>query len=138
ATAYVRGRGQITPFGNIGTCRNDAPPGVFAVQPDLHDAVRVQQIHQCPPSPCRVGEVVEYADALYGMKTSPSASKPQDVALAVPDIIDAVFPRFANGICQAGEAQIDGEHLGILVEGGRGDGVLPRATAGDEYVRRCK
>ena len=76
---------------------------------------------------------MQHADAFDHVELSSQAPQREDVGLAMRDL-QAQFLRLAPGIAQAGQAEINRQHVLVAETLRHGDGALASAASGDQDI----
>src|SRR5215510_7535298 len=100
----------------------------------MHEAAGPQQREQRAPAFRPVAHVMEHAAHFDQIEAAPKCGELQDIGLRIVDMVEMNRARLADGVTEAGTAQIDGEHARLREPPGGLDGVLAGAAARDENI----
>src|SRR5215510_14945940 len=108
AAPDVSGALAIAALGNEGARGADILARERAVEADMHEAARPQQREQRAPALRPVAHVMEHAAHFDQIKAAPKCGELQDIGLRIVDMVEMNRARLADGVTEAGTAQIDG------------------------------
>src|SRR5882757_8646215 len=136
--ADVVGARAIAALGNQATHVDDMLAAERAVEAEIHEAARPQQLEQNAPAGERIVKVVQHAASLDHIERAPKRvskrAELEDVGLRIFDVGDRKLAGLAHGIAEAGEAQVDREHACAAIAAGGFDRAMAGAAARDQHV----
>src|SRR5262245_30148489 len=86
--ADVHGARSIAAFGNQATHVDDVFAAKRAVEPEIHEAARPQQVDEHAPARERIIEMVQHATGLDDIERLPQSAELEDIGLRIVDVGD--------------------------------------------------
>src|SRR5262245_30297057 len=104
--ADVSGARAIAALGDQAAHVDDMLAAERAVEAEIHEPARPQQLEQNAPARERIVEVVQHAAGLDDIERLSKRAELEDVGLRIVDVGDRKLASLAHGVAKAGQAQV--------------------------------
>src|SRR3984893_18727622 len=112
-------------------------PRGCAVESKVHVTAGTQQRVEHAQTPPWIAQVMQHPARLDQIEAPPDASELENIGLCKFYVANPKLARFARGVAEAGQAEIDRKHVGADKSLRSFNSMLSGATAGDQDIERC-